>query len=74
MGGEEWNIRQSDTWEIVHESGEFLRGNPGAARQKRPRYNTLASTRGLEDAWGRSRRVLIKELRLEGGRRLLRGV
>jgi len=29
---------------------------------------------GLEDAWGRSRCLLIKGLRLEGGRHLLRGV
>ena len=41
---------------------------------ERPQYNTLASTRGLENACGRSRSLLIKELRLEGGRHLLRGV
>ena len=49
-------------------------GTRNTEMNRTARYNTLASTRGLEDAWGRSRRVLIKELRLEGGRRLLRGV
>jgi len=37
-------------------------GEPWSGTSERPRYNYLASTRGLEDAWSRSRRVLIKGL------------